>query len=220
MKVLLSALLLLVSSIATADSPFDGRYEQTLQPIPTGNPAKIEVVELFWYGCPHCYDLEPALAAWVKKLPKDVEFKRVPGLPNPSWAPMAKAYYTMEALGIADKLHSALFDAIHKQRTLKPNDEAGTIDWITKQSGLDRKKVEDAYNSFSVNTKVARAAQIFRASGATGVPAIIVEGKYLTSIKIATKGNENISATQADEQLFAVVDYLIEQLRKEKAAKR
>ncbi|HQR51287.1 MAG TPA: thiol:disulfide interchange protein DsbA/DsbL [Methylophilaceae bacterium] len=220
MKVLLSALLLLVSSIAAADSPFDGRYEQTLQPIPTGNAAKIEVVELFWYGCPHCYDLEPALAAWVKKLPKDVEFKRVPGLPNPSWAPMAKAYYTMEALGIADKLHSPLFDAIHKQRTLKPNDEAGTIDWIIKQSGLDRKKVEDAYNSFSVNTKVTRAAQIFRASGATGVPAIIVDGKYLTSIKLATKGNESISAAQANEQLFAVTDYLIDQLRKEKAAKR
>jgi len=219
MKALLSALLLLVSSLAAADPAFDGRYEQTLQAIPTDNPAKIEVVELFWYGCPHCYDLEPAMAAWVKKLPKDVEFKRIPGLPNPSWAPMAKAFYTLEALGLSEKLHSALFDAIHKQRTLKPMDEAGTIDWITKQSGLDRKKVEDAYNSFSVNTKLTRAAQIFRASGATGVPTIVVEGKYLTSVKIATKDNDSLTAAQAHEQFFAVVDYLIEQFRKEKAAK-
>ena len=219
MKTLLSALLFLLSSLTYAAGNYDGRYEQTLQPIPGSNEAKIEVMELFWYGCPHCYDLEPALDAWVKKLPKDVEFKRVPGLPNASWAPMAKAYYTMEALGILEKLHDALFDAVQKTRVLKPNDDAAVIDWITKQSGLDRKKVEETYNSFSVNTKLTRAAQLFRASGATGVPTIVVGGKYMTSVKMATRGGDNLSSTQANEQFFSVVDYLINQTRSEKAAK-
>ena len=90
---------------------------------------------------------------------------------------MAKAYYTLEALGLLEKLHVPLFEAIHKQRALRPDDEAAVIDWITKQGGLDRKKVEAAFNSFSMNTKLMKAAQIFRASGATGVPALIIDGK-------------------------------------------
>lgn len=218
MKALLTALLMLAASFAHADG-FDGRYQQTLQVIPADNAAKVEVIELFWYGCPHCYDFEPALNAWIKKLPKDVEFKRVPGVPNASWAPMAKAFYTLEALGVTEKLHGALFDAIHKQRVVKPNDEAGVIDWITRQGGFDRKKVEETFNSFSVNTKVTRAAQIFRASGATGVPTLIVDGKYLTSVKLATLGSDNLTEAQANDQFLAVTDYLIGQSRKDKSGK-
>ena len=91
MKKLLTALMLLVASTAMADTPqFGTEFNQTVQAIPTENASKIEVTELFWYGCPHCYVLEPQLAAWVKSLPKDVTFKRVPGLPRPDWAPMAK----------------------------------------------------------------------------------------------------------------------------------
>jgi protein dithiol oxidoreductase (disulfide-forming) len=209
MKSLLTAFLMLVSSIAIAEPQSGFEYTQTQQVIPTENPAKIEVVELFWYGCPHCYQLEPRLDAWVKKLPKDVVFKRVPGIARPDWAAAGRAFYAMEALGIAEKLHAPLFDAIHKQHSVKPNDDAALIDWITKQSGLDRKKVEEAYNSFSVNTKVMRATQIFRASGATGVPALIIDGKYLTSSSLAG-GNE---------EALKVADYLIEKARKEKGAK-
>jgi thiol:disulfide interchange protein DsbA len=184
-------------------------YSPTIQAIPTDNASKIEVTELFWYGCPHCYAMDPLLNAWVKKLPADVYFKRVPGIPRPDWAPMAKAFYAMEALGLTEKLHSQLFDAIHKQHVLRPDDEKGTIDWITKQSGLDKKKVEEAFNSFSSNTKLNRAVQVFRASGATGVPSLIIDGKYLTSSTMA--GN--------NEAALKVADFLIEKARQEKAAK-
>ncbi len=210
MKAILSALLLLVSSVALAEPQPGFEYQQTQQVIPSDNPAKVEVIELFWYGCPHCYQLEPQLAVWVKKLPQDVVFKRVPGIPRPDWAPAAKAYYTMETLGLLDKLHSAFFDAIHKQKALRPNDDAAIIDWITKQSGLDRKKVNDAYNSFSVNTKNMRAMQIFRASGATGVPTLIIDGKYISSISMAG----------GTEELLNVADQLIAKARAEKAGKR
>lgn len=210
MKSLLTALLMLVSSVAFADPQAGFEYQQTQQQIPTDNPSKVEVTELFWYGCPHCYQLEPHLAVWVKKLPQDVVFKRVPGIPRPDWAPAAKAYYAMETLGVLEKLHGPFFDAIHKQKVVKPNDEAAMIDWITKQSGLDRKKVNDAYNSFSVNTKNMRAMQIFRASGATGVPTLIVDGKYITSISMAG----------GTEEVLQVADQLIAKARAEKTGKR
>jgi thiol:disulfide interchange protein DsbA len=209
MKSLIAAFLMLFTVAACAEPQPGFEYMQTQQALPTDNPSKIEVIELFWYGCPHCFALEPQLNAWVKKLPKDVEFKRVPAIARPDWAPGAKAYYTMETLGVTEKLHAALFDAIHKQRTVKPNDDAALIDWITKQGGLDRKKVEEAYNSFTVNTKMMRASQIFRASGATGVPSLIIEGKYLTSSTLAG-GND---------EMLKTADYLIDKTRKEKTGK-
>lgn len=210
MKSFLTALMMLFAVSACAEPQSGFEYMQTQQAIPTENPAKIEVTELFWYGCPHCHQLEPQLAAWVKKLPADVEFRRVPGIARPDWAMGARAYYAMEILGLTEKLHSAFFDAIHKQRSLKPNDEAGMIDWITKQSGLDRKKVEEAFKSFSVSTKMMRATQIFRASGATGVPTLIIDGKYFTSSTLAGGNAEALK----------VADYLIERARLEKSAKR
>lgn len=167
-------------------------------------------MEIFWYGCPHCYHMEQPLDAWVKKLPSDVYFKRVPGLPNPSWAPMAKAYYAMQELGVLDKLHSKLFDAIHKSKTLNPADEAGAIDWVTQQAGLDKIKVEKAFKSFATNMQLNKAMQIFRASGATGVPALVIDGKYITGSSMAG-GNEAALQT---------ADYIIQNIRKEKAAKK
>lgn len=210
MKSLIAAFCMLFAVSACAEPQAGFEYQQTQQAIPTDNPAKIEVTELFWYGCPHCHQLEPQLAAWVKKLPKDVEFKRVPAIARPDWAAGARAYYTMEALGVLEKLHGAFFDAIHRQKSLKPNDEAAMIDWITKQSGLDKKKVDDAFKSFSVNTKMMRASQVFRASGATGVPTLIVEGKAWTSSTIAG-GND---------EMLKVTEYLIDSARAAKSAKR
>ena len=144
MKKLLAVWMLFFSVNALAEVaavPQQGKqYDTTTQVISSVNPSKIEVIELFWYGCSHCYHFEPKLAEWLKTLPKDVAFKRVPGLPNPGWIPMAKAYYAMEALGLTAKLHAKMFDAIHKQKTLDPTKEVAAIDWITKESGLDRKK--------------------------------------------------------------------------------
>ncbi|HYG31550.1 MAG TPA: thiol:disulfide interchange protein DsbA/DsbL [Methylophilaceae bacterium] len=209
MKKILTALMLLASTQLMAAPQLGEQFKQTAQAIPTDTPAKIEVIELFWYGCPHCYHLEAPLAAWVKKLPQDVTFKRVPGVPRQDWAPMAKAYYTLEALNLVDKLHVPLFEAIHKQKNLNPSDDKAAIDWITRQGGLDRKKVAETFNSFSVNTKVMRAVQIFRASGATGVPALIIDGKYLTSSTMAG-GNDEV---------IKVADHIIANVRKDKTAK-
>ena len=212
MKKFLATLLFLFGNLtmsaAFADAPKLGtEFDAVAQAISTENPAKIEVMEIFWYGCPHCYHMEEPLNAWVKKLPADVYFKRMPGLPNASWAPMAKAFYAMETLGVGDKLHTKLFDAIHKTKTLNPTDEAGAIAWVTAQSGLDKLKVEQAFKSFSTNTNLNRAAQIFRASGATGVPTLVIDGKYITS------------ATQAggNEQALKVADYIIGNVRSDKA---
>src|SRR5690606_963201 len=134
MKKILTALMLLVSTQLMAAPQLGNEFRQTAQAIPTESPAKIEVTELFWYGCPHCYHLEVPLSSWVKKLPADVNFKRVPGVPRQDWAPMAKAYYTLEALNLVDKLHGPLFTAIHKQKVLNPTSEKEAIEWITRQS--------------------------------------------------------------------------------------
>ncbi|MES2181176.1 MAG: thiol:disulfide interchange protein DsbA/DsbL [Pseudomonadota bacterium] len=208
MKKLLSALMLLASfNVLAADPQLGKEFDKTLQAIPTDTPNKIEVAEIFWYGCVHCYHMDPLLNAWAKKLPADVVFKRIPGLPQPAWAPMAKAFYAMEDLNLSAKLHTALYDAIHKEKTLNPTDEAAAIDWITKKSGLDKKKVEDAFKSFSMNNKLNQAAQVFRASGATGVPSFIINGQFITSSTMAG-GNEEALKT---------VDYIIGNIRADKA---
>ncbi len=194
-------------SVFAAEPKIGTDFDKTLQTIPTDTPNKIEVTEIFWYGCIHCYHMDPLLNAWVKKLPADVVFKRVPGLPQQAWAPMAKAFYAMEDLKLSDKLHSALFDAVHKEKTLNPTNEPAVIDWISKKGGLDKKKVEDTFNSFSMSNRLNRAAQIFRASGATGVPSFIVDGQFMTSSTMAG-GNE---------QALATLDYIIANVRAEKA---
>lgn len=208
MKKLLSALMLLASfNVLAADPQIGQDFDKTLQVIPTDNPNKIEVTEVFWYGCIHCYQMDPILNTWVKKLPADVTFKRVPGLPQPAWAPMAKAFYAMEDLKLTEKLHTALFDAVNKEKSLNPTDEAAAINWITKKSGLDKSKVEAAFKSFSMNNKLSQASQLFRASGATGVPSLVINGQFITS---STMSGGNIQALK-------VADYIIANIRADKA---
>jgi len=208
MKKLLSALMLILSFNVFAAAPQLGQeFDKTAEVINTDNPSKIEVTEIFWYGCIHCYHMDPILNTWVKKLPADVAFKRLPGLPNPSWAPMAKAFYAMEDLKLSDKLHTTLFDAVQKEKSLDPTNELAIIDWMTKKSGLDKVKVEAAFKSFSMNNKLNQAANFFRASGATGVPSFVVNGQFITSSTMAG-GNE---------QALKTVDYILGNIRADKA---
>jgi protein dithiol oxidoreductase (disulfide-forming) len=206
------SLLLTTSFLSTAvmaDAPVVGKdFDAVTQPIPVDNPAKIEVMEIFWYGCIHCYHMDPPLNAWVKKLPADVTFKRLPGLPNTSWAPMAKTFYAMESLGVAEKLHTPLFDAVHKSKTLNPTDEKAAIAWLTAASGMDKLKVEQAFKSFTINTNLNRAAQIFRASGATGVPTLVIDGRFITGSTMAGGNDEALK----------VADYIIENIRKDRGS--
>lgn len=211
MKKMLLSLMLWAGFTATAalaEPQMGEQFDQVAQQMTTDQPAKIEVMELFWYGCPHCYHMEHPLETWVKKLPADVYFKRMPALPNASWAPMAKTYFAMQELGVLDKLHTPLFDAIHKTKSLNPADEAAAIDWVTKQGGLDKIKVEKAFKSFALNMQMNKAMQVFRASGATGVPALIVDGKYITGSSMAG-GNEAALQT---------ADFIIQNVRKDRAA--
>lgn len=213
MKNILLGLMLwagVTSSNAWAEPQMGEQFDQVAQQMTTDQPAKIEVLELFWYGCPHCYHMEQPLDAWVKKLPGDVYFKRMPALPNANWAPMAKTYFAMQELGVLEKLHSQLFDAIHKAKSLNPADEAAAIEWVTKQGGLDKIKVEKAFKSFAINMQMNKAMQTFRASGATGVPALIIDGKYITGSSMAG-GNEAALQT---------ADYIIGNVRKDRAAKK
>ncbi len=204
---MLSALMLLASfNVLAADPQIGKDFDKTLQVISSDNPNKIEVTEVFWYGCIHCYHMDPLLSAWVKKLPADVVFKRMPGLPQPAWAPMAKAFYAMDDLKLSDKLHTALFDAIHKEKVLDPTNEVAAIDWMTKKSGLDKSKVDAAFKSFSMNNKLNQAAQYFRATGATGVPSFIINGQFITSSTMAG-GNE---------QALKTVDYIVGNIRADK----
>jgi len=205
-KILLSLLMFLSFSALAAEPQMGTNFDKTAQTMPTDNKNKIEVMELFWYGCIHCYEMDPMLSDWVKKLPKDVYFKRVPAIPRPEWAAMAKAFYAMETLGVSEKLHASIFDAVHKEKKLNPADEKAILEWVTLKSGLDRKKVEEAFNSFSMNASMNRSVQIFRAAGATGVPSLVIDGKYITSSTMAGGNNEALKLT----------DYIIANIRKDK----
>ncbi len=146
----------------------------------TDNPAKIEVIEFFSYGCPHCYDLHPNALKWAAKLPADVAFKRIPvGFGNPYYQNLARLYYALEAIGQLDKLDNAVFHAIH-DKGLKLIDEKSILEWVTAQ-GVDAKTFSDAYNAFGVISKTKRADQLAQATKIRGVPALVVDGRYLVT---------------------------------------
>jgi protein dithiol oxidoreductase (disulfide-forming) len=176
------------------------------QPIETGN--KIEVIEFFYYGCPHCYDLEPYLKKWMGGAPKEVAFRRIPAVFREDWVPLTKTFYTLEALGELNRLHGDVFEAIHVKQ-INLNNEQTLFDWM-EQHGVNRKKFADAYNSFSVNSRVEFAKKLTKAYGVQGTPSLVVDGKYLTGPGL----------TGSHESAMQVLDQLIEKARQERASKR
>ena len=195
--------LFLVAGLAQAQPVAGVEYRELATVQATDAADKIEVIEFFWYGCPHCYNFEPVLDSWVKKLPKDVQFRRVPAIFNEEWAQSARAYYALEAIGEGQRLHKPLFDAVHTGARLKVANEAALTEWLGKQ-GVDTKKFAAAYRSFSVEGKIKRAAQITQAYKIEGVPAMAVSGKYVVI-------TDNIKSF---DHMVAIADYLIEQARK------
>lgn len=188
-KTLIAGLLMLIAfapSDASAQGPQSGiDYAELKQPQAVDAGNKIEVIEFFWYNCPHCYALEPTLEPWVKKLPKEAQFKRVPAIFNDQWALAGRAYYALEATGDVERVHRALFDAIHKDG-LKITDEKALTEWLGKK-GVDAAKFSAAYRSFAVESKLKRALQLTEAYQIQGVPALAVQGKYVVSA--GTHGN-------------------------------
>jgi len=154
-------------------------YTTLQNALPVENPGKIEVAEFFWYGCIHCYNLEPVLEAWLPKLPADAYFRRIPAVFNERWGLDAAIFYAFEALGVLEKVHRPFFDAIHKDR-LKTDNPAALSEWLTKH-GLDPKKFDTTMKSFGVQSKTKRAAQLTGASHIDGTPAMMVQGRYTIS---------------------------------------
>ncbi len=147
---------------------------------PVEAPAgKIEVVEFFWYNCSHCYHFEEVINPWIKKLPANVAFRKVPVGFNPSFVPQQKMFYALEALGLLPSLNSKIFNAIHQQR-IKLDSEAQITDWLVKQ-GVDKAKFSAMFNSFAIGSKATRASKLQDAYQVDGVPAMGVAGQYFTN---------------------------------------
>lgn len=158
-------------------------------------PGKIEVLEVFWYGCPHCYDFEPYLEEWIKNKPEQVEFKRMPGIFRESWIPHARAYYTALELGVLDSVHQPMFDAIHKKgQRLGSQAE---LRKLFSDNGVDESAFDRAYESDAVNDKIKKALLMGRRYQIRGVPSIIINGKYLTGPSIAGSFENMLKATNA-----------------------
>jgi thiol:disulfide interchange protein DsbA len=179
-------------------------YATLVPPQPTDGGGKVEVTEFFWYGCPHCYAMEPYIAAWLKTKPQDVVFKRVPTY-NENWAPMVSLYYTLEAMGVLDQYHTKVFDAIHKNN-VNLNNKGKRDEWL-KANGIDPAKFAEVEKSFTVATKIQRAKQLSQAYKVDGVPRFFVNGKYYTSSEQAGGA----------ERVFLVIDQLVASARKEKS---
>lgn len=175
-------------------------------PVETG--SKIEVREFFWYGCPHCFALEPSLERWLKTAPKNIQFVRTPAVFNETWAVHARAYYAFESLGIVAKMHAPLFYALHvEKRTLN---DANSLAAFVAEKGGDRATFLDAYNSFGMQANLNRAQQAARAYSIESVPTLIVDGKYRTDANIAG-GHDKVPL---------VLDFLIKKAVAERAAKK
>jgi len=175
-----ASLVALALSAAAQGVPEEGKeFLRLKSPQPVESGKKIEVIEFFSYGCPHCGEFEPTLQGWLKTAPADVQFRRVPVMFQDRWAPLAKVYYTLDALGEEARLSPEVFTAVHGKGIALWQDKT-FFDWAAAH-GLDRKKVEDMYNSFGVGGKVNRARMSAQAYQVQSVPLVVVDGKFVTN---------------------------------------
>jgi thiol:disulfide interchange protein DsbA len=187
-----------------AAKPVEGKdYLSLDKRVPTDVGAgKIEVIEFFWYSCPHCHAFEPQFAAWVKAAPKDVVVQRVPVRFRDDFEAQQRAYYVFESLNMVDAMHGKLFHAIHTERQQLNNAQALAA-WANK-NGLPEKKFMDTFNSFGVATKARRATQLQDAFKVQGVPALGIAGRFYTDGGLA----------QSMDRALQVADYLIGEVRR------
>lgn len=170
--------MILSANVFAADDFKAGQHYKEIEPQKTATGDKIEVLEFFWYGCPHCYTFEPFLNKWKASKPDNVVFTRVPAIFRPSWKVQARTYYALEAMGKLDPAHQQIFDAIHKKRT-KLTSMNQMADFLAK-NGIDRDAFVKEYRSFSVDSKVRKANKLLKAYNVSGVPTVAVNGKYMT----------------------------------------
>ena len=195
---------LFCSMSASAESVLGKDYTRLSQAQPTRPGNKIEILEFFFYGCSHCFHLHPALSAWEKKMPKDVELQYVPVIFRDNWEPMARTFYALEALNQREKLHDDLFKAWNVSN-IDLTSESQAANFVG-QRGVDRSKFSEAYNSFAVSSKVIRCNQMQQSYQIRGTPTIIVDGKY------------SITGLQPAD-MIRVINDVIEIARKEHSGK-
>ena len=193
----LMAALLFLSAPAFAAEDFKAGtdYDLVNPPQPTADPAKVEVLEFFWYGCPHCYHFDPSLNGWLKTKPDNVQFLRQPAIFNEHWAAHAKAFFTAEALGVLDKVHADLYDAIqNKKETLESEDDLAKF---FAAHGVPQADFHSAYKSFAVDAKMRQAEGLAAKYGVNGTPSLVVNGKYVISGGKAKSFERMIEITNA-----------------------
>lgn len=195
------------ASLARAQQP--GVNYTVLKPEqPVNAPGKVEVLEFFWYGCIHCYNLQPVLEPWLRTLAPDVQYRRIPAIFNARWAHDAGVFHSLEAMGVLDKLHRPLFDAIHVER-LRTDDAKALNDWLQKH-GVDVKRFEEVIKSFGVQSRVRQSQQLTLAYRIDGTPAMAVHGRYTVSVN---QGGSQIG-------MLKIVDHLVALTRKSLSAAR
>jgi len=175
---LVATLGLLFGSAMAAEPP--AQYTELASPVPTADPSKIEVVELFWYGCGHCYQFEPYVNEWAKNLPNDVNLVRLPALFGKLWDVHGQLFFALEALKAPHSVHQAIFNAIHQEGKMlaTPNEMAAFLAPL----GIDKDTFLKAYNSFGVKTQMEKAKKQLFAYQVSGVPTLIVGGKYVFGV--------------------------------------
>ncbi|WP_100637999.1 thiol:disulfide interchange protein DsbA/DsbL [Marinobacter salexigens] len=195
--VLLAALALFGQANAT-DWKEGTHYKKLDTPVRTDSGASIEVAEVFWYGCPHCYNFKPLAESWEAKAPDYVEYVRIPAALGRSWVPHAQAFYALEAMNSLDKVHDALFEALAGQR--RPLNDGDSLADFVAGRGVDREEFLNNFNSFGVNARMQQAQSKIRGARITGTPSMLVNGKYTVSASMAG----------SLEAMLEVVDYLVE----------
>lgn len=187
-----------LTSVSAANYKEGIHYIKLDDPQPTTTGDKVEILEFFWYGCPHCFRFEPFVERMLKRLPDNAEFVRVPAIFRPSWEPHARAYYTSILLGVHDKVHKPMFNAMHLEKRPLETDEQ--IMNFFADFGVDKEKFIKTFRSFAVETRIRRAKTVVERYGIDGVPAVAVNGKYLVTGRTAG-GNA---------QMLKVINYLVE----------
>jgi thiol:disulfide interchange protein DsbA len=209
------ALPLAVPPASRAQQPVEGKeYKLILPEQKPDSGSKIEAIEFFSYACPHCAEFEPDLEAWIKRKPKDVDYRMVPIVFRPEWKAPAKLYYSLEAMGLVAKYHVKVYDAIHKEKKDLSTDQ-GVKDWA-KSVGIDAAKFNEVYDSFGVDAKVQRSATMGKDYGVQFTPALTVNGKYLTGPSMVTNPQGGLDYPR----FFSVLDQLIDMARSKPAAKK
>jgi len=187
---------------AQGGTPVDGRDYQTLaRPVPVPPDGKIEAIEFFWYGCPHCFAFEPVIEPWITRLPADVHFRRVPVGFDARKQVHQRVFYTWEALGLVEQMHFKTFVRFHVQR--KPVDSLDDLLAFAKDSGLDAAKVESAWRSFGTDVKCKEASRLEDAYGIEYMPEMAVAGRFVAATKSAS----------VHPGLLATTDWLIDRVR-------